>query len=160
VAAVSWPPCIEPQARKEEYFGLETEPTSTHLSQLKFQLSAASGCAAPFENETSVTSAVIVATANDRAVTAKERSRSPIGTCHKRGCNRPPSVWSVVCGIRMPGPLLRSHGSVIGDSWMISYQLLSSSLLGTWAHFANGSSRSRLYRTWLRRAGDVQTFNL
>ena len=40
---------------------------------------------APFENETSVTSAVIVATANDRAVTAKERSRSPIGTCHKKG---------------------------------------------------------------------------
>ncbi len=39
--------------------------------------------AAPFENETSVTSAVIIATANDRAVTAKERSRSPIGTCPK-----------------------------------------------------------------------------
>ena len=30
---------------------------------------------------------------------------------------------------------------------------LSSSLLGTWAHFANGSSRSRLCRTWLRNAG-------
>jgi len=28
--------------------------------------------------------------------------------------------------------------------------LLSSSLLGTWAHVANGSSRSRLGRTWLR----------
>ena len=30
---------------------------------------------------------------------------------------------------------------------------LSGSLLGTWAHFANGSSRSRLCRTWLRNAG-------
>jgi len=79
--------------------------------------------AAPFENETSVTSAVIVATANDGAVTAKERSRSPIGTCRKRGCDRSPSVWSVVSGTGIPGPLLRSHGSVIGDSWMISYQM-------------------------------------
>ncbi len=26
-------------------------------------------------------------------------------------------------------------------------------LLGTWAHFANGSSRSRLCQTWLRNAG-------
>ena len=77
----------------------------------------------PFENKTSVTSAAIVATSNDRAVTAKKRSQSPIGTCHKRGCNRPPSVWSVVSGIRMPGPLPRSHGSVIGDSWMISYPM-------------------------------------
>ena len=30
---------------------------------------------------------------------------------------------------------------------------LSGSLLGTWSHFANGSSRSRLWRTWLRNAG-------
>ncbi len=29
--------------------------------------------------------AVIVATASDRAVTAKERSRSPIATCRKKG---------------------------------------------------------------------------
>ena len=29
---------------------------------------------------------------------------------------------------------------------------LSDSLLGTWAHFAKGSSRSRLCRTWLRNA--------
>ncbi len=36
---------------------------------------------APFEKETFVTTAVIVTTARDRAVTAKERSRSPIGTC-------------------------------------------------------------------------------
>jgi len=41
VAAVSRPPCIEPKARKEEYFGLETEPTSTRRSQLKSQLSEA-----------------------------------------------------------------------------------------------------------------------
>ena len=41
VAAVSRPPCIEPKARKEEYFGLETEPTSTRRSQLKFQLNPA-----------------------------------------------------------------------------------------------------------------------
>ena len=34
---------------------------------------------APFEKETLVTSAMIVVTASDRAVTAKERSRSPIG---------------------------------------------------------------------------------
>jgi len=39
VAAVSRPPCIEPKARKGEYFGLETEPTSTRRSRLKFQLS-------------------------------------------------------------------------------------------------------------------------
>ncbi len=38
VAAVSRPPYIEPKARKEEYFGLETEPTSTRRSQLKFQV--------------------------------------------------------------------------------------------------------------------------
>ena len=58
---------------------------------MKFQLSGPPavlpqwppGSAAPFENETSVTSAVIVATANDRAVTAKERSRSPIGHATK-----------------------------------------------------------------------------
>ena len=30
---------------------------------------------------------------------------------------------------------------------------LSGSLLGIWAHFANGSSRSRLCWTWLRNAG-------
>ena len=41
MAAVSRPPCIEPKARKEEYFGLETEPTSTRRSQLKFQLNSA-----------------------------------------------------------------------------------------------------------------------
>jgi len=38
VAAVSRPPCIEPKAREEEYFGLETEPTSTRRNQMKFQL--------------------------------------------------------------------------------------------------------------------------
>ena len=40
MGSVSRPPCIEPRARKEEYFGLETEPMSTRPSQLKFQLSA------------------------------------------------------------------------------------------------------------------------
>ena len=40
MGSVSRPPCIEPKARKEEYFGLETEPMSTRPSQLKFQLSA------------------------------------------------------------------------------------------------------------------------
>jgi len=39
VAAVSRPPCIEPKARKDEYFGLETEPTSIRQSQLEFQVS-------------------------------------------------------------------------------------------------------------------------
>ena len=53
------------------------------VSRTKFQ--APRKGAAPFENETSVTSAVIVATANDGSVTAKERSRSPIGRCHTRG---------------------------------------------------------------------------
>ncbi len=38
MAAVSRPPCIEPKAREEEYFGLETEPTSTRRNQMKFQL--------------------------------------------------------------------------------------------------------------------------
>ncbi len=69
-----------------EDFGLETEAT-LHWHRL-IDVSSQSRpqeALAPFENETSVTSAVIVATANDRAVTAKERSRSPIGTCHKKG---------------------------------------------------------------------------
>ncbi len=43
VAAVSRPPCIELEARKEEYFGLETEPTSTRRSQMKFQISGRRG---------------------------------------------------------------------------------------------------------------------
>ena len=98
MAAVSWPPCIEPQARKEEYFGLETEPTSTHLSQLKFQLSAASGCAAPFENETWIASAMIIASSADRAMTVREwdpaLQRSAWGYGH---------CWP---------PLPDSHGSV------------------------------------------------
>jgi len=51
VAAVSTLPCIEPTARKEEYFGLETESTSTRRSQLKFQVSAASGCAGSFRKK-------------------------------------------------------------------------------------------------------------
>ena len=37
--------------------------------------------------------------------------------------NRPPSVCSVISGIRMPGPLLCSHGSVIGGTWVISWQM-------------------------------------
>ena len=32
------------------------------------------------------------------------------------------------------------------------FVLLSGSLLGTWAHFSNGSSRSRFCRTWLQIA--------
>ncbi len=51
VAAVSRPLCIEPKARKEEYFGLETEPTSTHLSQMKFQLSPAPSRAGSFRRK-------------------------------------------------------------------------------------------------------------
>ena len=41
--------------------------------------------AGSYGKETLVRSALIVATANDRAVTARERSRSLIGTCGKRG---------------------------------------------------------------------------
>ncbi len=51
VAAVSRPPCIEPKARKEEYFGLETEPTLTRRSQMKFQLSPTPGCAGSFRKK-------------------------------------------------------------------------------------------------------------
>ncbi len=42
---------------KVEDFGLETEPTSANRrNQMKFQVSPAPGCAAPFEKETSVIS--------------------------------------------------------------------------------------------------------
>ena len=41
----------------------------------------------------------------------------------QKGANWPPSVWSVFSGILMPGPLLCSHGSVIGGSWVTSYQM-------------------------------------
>jgi len=82
-------------SKREEYFGLETEPTSTRRSQLKFQLSLAR-YAAPFEKETS-------------------------------------GYWGFVLSLRE--------------------EELSGSLLGTWAHVANGSSRSRLCQIWLRNAG-------
>ena len=42
VAAVSRPPCFEPNSSKAEDFGLETEPTPTNRSnQMKFQVSPA-----------------------------------------------------------------------------------------------------------------------
>ena len=63
-----------------EDFGLETEAT-LHWHRL-IDVSSQSRpqeALAPFENETSVTSAVIVATANDRAVTAR-------GCCKRFTC--------------------------------------------------------------------------
>ena len=42
MAAVSRPPCFEPNGSKAEDFGLDTEPTSaTRRNQMKFQLSPA-----------------------------------------------------------------------------------------------------------------------
>ena len=52
MAVASGPPCIEPKARKEEYFGLETEPTSaSRRNQMKLQVSAASACAGSFRKK-------------------------------------------------------------------------------------------------------------
>ena len=57
-----------------EDFGLETEPTSDNCrNQMKFQVSPAPRNLAPFEKETLLTPALIVATAFDRAVTVRER---------------------------------------------------------------------------------------
>ncbi len=55
------------------------------LSSMQFQLSPAPKEAlAPFEKETLLTSAMIVATASDRAVTVRERD--PDGSSRPVGC--------------------------------------------------------------------------
>ena len=49
--------------------------------------------------------------------------------------------------------LLGICASLRGEELSGSLPSSSSSTAGIWAHFANGSSRSRLCRTWLRNAG-------
>ena len=105
---------------------------------MKFQVSVATGCAGSFRKETSVEGRPPPRFPETRDVQTLRR------IAQVSGQSRPPAV--------LPHSKLRSR---IGD--IVRHGLrgeeLSSSLLGTWAHFANGSSRSRLCRTWLRNAG-------
>ncbi len=65
---------------------------------------------------------MIVANNPDRAVTVRERDpitdRDMLGSL-RRPSNRPHATGFVGTGIGMPVLLLRSHGSVYGDSCMI-----------------------------------------
>ncbi len=53
------------------------------------------------------------------------------------------------------GPIRERNSRLLGICASLRGEELSGSLLGTWAHFSNGSSRSRLCRPWLRNAGST-----